>query len=173
MTGAQSDMRIDGLPEAARRTNRRSEWSVRFVSPGPDLIPSGWLHDTLEALLSEPEHIVRSFHDHTELVLILATGKSRSVRCRTHLDEKDRGAGKLRNLMHQSTLTRPGCRARPIARSSSSVQSREPGRPDDSRHRGAPRRSRSPLQYGDRWRTCLAHRTEDSTSCSAFRTARW
>ena len=33
----------DGLPEAARRTNLLSEWSVRSVSPGPERDPSGWV----------------------------------------------------------------------------------------------------------------------------------
>jgi hypothetical protein len=36
-------MRIDGLPDAANRRNRRSEWSVRSMSPGPDRDPSGWV----------------------------------------------------------------------------------------------------------------------------------
>lgn len=42
-TGAQNDMRIDGFPDAARRTNRRSECSVRSISPGPERAPSGWV----------------------------------------------------------------------------------------------------------------------------------
>lgn len=33
MTGAQKHMSMDGLPEAARRTNRRKEWKARSVSP--------------------------------------------------------------------------------------------------------------------------------------------
>src|SRR6516165_9481239 len=43
MTRAQNDIKIDGFPEAARWTNRRSECKVRSVSPGPDRDPSGWV----------------------------------------------------------------------------------------------------------------------------------
>lgn len=42
-TGAHRAMSTEGLPAPARRMNRRSEWSVRSVSPGPDCEPSGWV----------------------------------------------------------------------------------------------------------------------------------
>ena len=32
---------IDGFPDAASRKNRRSEYKVRSVSPGPERDPSG------------------------------------------------------------------------------------------------------------------------------------
>lgn len=41
--GAHRAIRIDGLPEVARRMNRRREWSVRSTSPGPERTPSGWV----------------------------------------------------------------------------------------------------------------------------------
>ncbi len=43
ITGAQSDMSTDGLPLAARYRNRRSGCNVLSMSPGPDLMPSGWV----------------------------------------------------------------------------------------------------------------------------------